>query len=280
MKKLINEHKIKELEKSKIKGTKLQENDKQIFKNLQAYGEGYVFESYKDMCERLGLEIVGGNAKLTQMKNLQRFGVIKRNGRKWEVEIFKLYNTTKIKKVKKDARYIPEIEQVLLKIYEERKQMQLKENEILVFSKDQLLYSIGMINDSFLDTNLNLNKLLFNSETKKYISNINKKIVSILHKELNSLLRRNVIALQIQKGKNRRKIYYIQIKKKYQDLQGNQNIEQDKNIEQDIRKLKQLINRKILIALQDWLKNKEQNLDINNHEKEQYLNLIRLLIKL
>ena len=74
---------------SQKKGKELHEEDLKIFHALQKYKVGDIFESYKEMCQKLALEVqTAGNAKKQQLENLQRFGRITRNGKKWQIEIY------------------------------------------------------------------------------------------------------------------------------------------------------------------------------------------------
>lgn len=54
--------------------------------NLENIGEGQIFKSYREFCKELELKVLGGNAKLSQMKEIERHIKLRNQGYKLIVE--------------------------------------------------------------------------------------------------------------------------------------------------------------------------------------------------
>ena len=57
--------------------------------------EGQVFKNYKELCAALGLEVVGGNQKKSQIKDIKRYCSFSRDGYKYIID--EIYDVPKPK---------------------------------------------------------------------------------------------------------------------------------------------------------------------------------------
>ena len=97
--------------------------------------------NYKQLCERLGINVLTGNSKVKQLKELSGILKYERKGQKYLItelcdkEIVDMFNKRSI--------YIPYIQLILTDIFENLKK------EELYFTYKEILYELGMINKNY-----------------------------------------------------------------------------------------------------------------------------------
>lgn len=110
--------------------------------------EGMILKNYKELCRVLGIEVKGGKQKQLQMKDLQRYVELYKDGNKiiinkiFEEVMSKVDNRSKGNNVK----YADDIEYLILTLLNKFK---LEKDEKIGFSKNFLYSYCGLSNDNY-----------------------------------------------------------------------------------------------------------------------------------
>lgn len=117
--------------------------------NTKKLKKNQVFKNYNDLCEFLGIKNTGGKYKILRLKELERFCAYHRDGYKYIIdEVYKKENV-KVDRRKygnnnekaKCTRYL---------ILDTLSKFNLGKDDIISFSKGQLLKQVYVINDNYL----------------------------------------------------------------------------------------------------------------------------------
>lgn len=157
--------------------------------DIKKINEGDVIKNYKEMCNLLGENILGGCSKKAQLKEWERYFDFGRKGQKFIIE--KIYDIPKPVTLRENAVYVKAIE--LLLMYELSK----KPGNCCRYTKTNLFRLLGMINDSYAENKKYIvsNKLkeYKNWEVRHFYGRTNQKLSEILFSALNSMKRRCLI---------------------------------------------------------------------------------------
>ena len=178
---------------------KINENELCLLINENFYS-GLTIKNYNELCSILNLSNMGGNTKITNLKNIKRYCDLEKKGHKYIIN--EVYKTPKEKEDKRqdinNSIYVKLIESILLNEFISAS------HRVLYYTNIQLWESLGMVNSSYKMHNYN-NKLLFNeiqkidNRVKKWHVNkayekSRKKLIEITKSALHSLSRRELIS--------------------------------------------------------------------------------------
>lgn len=116
--------------------------EESILSNLENVKAGMILKNYKELCKLFGLDVKTSNAKKAQLKEIERFVKLDKNGtkyiisEKYEVVLPPNNNIT---------QYIPLIEQLILHLIIEESD----HNNRLYIRKNELLKNLKMINERY-----------------------------------------------------------------------------------------------------------------------------------
>lgn len=109
---------------------------------------GQVFKNYKELCSVLGLKTTTGKSKQLQIKEIDRFMELKRDGQKYIIS--KIYETPK-EKVDKRVKYRDRIEPFLVFMFF-RRAVACDSNEVVIICNiKELAYCTCLFNDRFFN---------------------------------------------------------------------------------------------------------------------------------
>lgn len=155
--------------------------------------KGDRIKNYKHLCYLLDQPVYGGNQKKKQLKEFERYFSYKKEKREFVIKDVYTVPITKTYRIPYNAKYITDIENILLPYLLKEK------NEQTYIKKTHLYTSLGLVNSQYLVcySNRKLLKLIFPSFPKEYIDDFFKrtddKINKIIRNSLNSLKRRELI---------------------------------------------------------------------------------------
>lgn len=135
--------------------------------NVETLEEGNVYKNYKELCDSLNIKPKTGNSKISQMKEIQRYCIIKREGNKLKVgEVF----DDPLPELSKGGKSIyGDMLLLLLSDFLIDRWKQTGENTIFI-SRNKMLEEVRMINSNYSIGSANINII---SE----ITNINTNVI-------------------------------------------------------------------------------------------------------
>lgn len=167
--------------------------------NTEKIKSGDVVKNYKELCSLIEEEIKDGNSKKLQLKEFERYFQYEKHGQKFL--ILDVYDTPlpKNDKRKEGNRklYVTYIESILLTY------LYRLDDNTGYFTKKQLWYMLGMINQLYGKVNINdlqeeIDSRITPWELSKFYQRCDYKLSSILFSALNSLKNRSLIDYEEQ----------------------------------------------------------------------------------
>lgn len=155
--------------------------------------KGDRIKNYKHLCYLLNQPVYGGNQKKKQLKEFERYFSYKKEKREFVIKDVYTVPITKTYRIPYNAKYITDIENILLPYLLKEK------NEQTYIKKTHLYTLLGLVNNQYLVyySNRKLLKSIFPTYPKVYIDDFFKrtddKINKIIMNSLNSLKRREFI---------------------------------------------------------------------------------------
>jgi hypothetical protein len=123
--------------------------------DLTNISEGMIVKNYKELCDLLNVKIKSGNAKISQLKEVERFINYEKQGYKFIIkEIYSTPNDLIQKGGNNKFNYTESIEKLILDLL-----VQDKNNGQVFLSKHQLLKQLKMINSNYAYCKENIPKL-------------------------------------------------------------------------------------------------------------------------
>lgn len=159
--------------------------------------EGMVFKNYKELCAYLGWEVKEGNAKKSQMKELDTKCKWYKKGQKIVIEFVYEYEKPKEDGRSKNNVYINPVEVILLFALKDM------EKPEIYFSNSKMYRVLGLFNDKFEELNYGETNEIIEELIVDYLTAKSFKITS--KAEANRIIKRALIGM-----KNRRTIDYIE----------------------------------------------------------------------
>lgn len=178
----------------------------------EKFSPGLVIKNYNELCSLLDLDNKGGNTKVANIKNIQRFCEFEKDGQKFIIK--KIFDSPKEKIDKRvsgnNSVYVTLIETILLDYFIRKNQRTLN------FTKKVLWEELGMASPNYA-TNYDRKSFLYELQSidnrtrqwhiDKAYSNSRKKLNDITKTALNSLKNRKLIeyrddVIVASKGKN------------------------------------------------------------------------------
>lgn len=130
--------------------------------NIENIEKGMVLKSYRELCRQLGIKGTTGNAKIAQIKEMERYFSYKKEGNKFIIT--EVYDKPKGKPVNQRNRAYGELLQVLLTDY------LIKENQkILIKSGQRLMLEAGLINEDYRNNRERFDAYSTNNEIDKEV---------------------------------------------------------------------------------------------------------------
>lgn len=146
--------------------------------NISNLKEGMEIKNYKELCKLLGIEPVGGNAKIKQLEELSLSIEFNKKGN--SIMINKIHDSP-IQANKTDyEKYIDNIERLILHT------MYINDDEYLLISKSKLLRVLEMVNPNYHECKNRVEKL------SSYLD-IDKKLINEWYASTGSMLERNLL---------------------------------------------------------------------------------------
>lgn len=137
--------------------------------NIKNFKEGQIIKNYKEFCELFGEEISAGNTKKAQLQDWLRYLDYKKIEGTQSYKIKEIYEKPKLKESTSKGLYVKFIEILLMSELAKRSKRECnndyinlqieaedggdKNSHICLFSKTQLYYLLGMVNDNYLYKN-------------------------------------------------------------------------------------------------------------------------------
>ena len=155
--------------------------------------EGQVFKNYKELCAALGLEVVGGNQKKSQIKDIKRYCSFSRDGYKYIID--EIYDVPKPKEGGKESEY-KEMKSLILRLL----LLSRQESNRAIFSIPEMLQGIAAINCNYKDGRRHQKELGKYLDIKtEYINDFynatHDSLTSAVETNLNQLMKRDNLIL-------------------------------------------------------------------------------------
>lgn len=163
------------------------------FMKIENLKEGQIIKNYKELCTLLDIKVTSGNAKKSQLKDLERFISYEKENYKFIIK--EIYNQEKVKKIGIRNKYIEEIQNILVEyLYRETRD---KKGSIIL-SLGNFLEILGMVNNNYAVGNRHKKELsqvldinLFG--VYYFYMNTRNEFKSIIERSLNNLQSRRVL---------------------------------------------------------------------------------------